>query len=209
MIKESSYFLTLPLIILTLFSIFSGYYLKDLMVLQTSLYNFNPSPFSDIITDQDFFNDIAKVLPTVFSLFGVYAVYKIYNDIYYTKYYRLYILLPYLSCKKFFFDAFNSLYIFLPSASFSLNITYKIIDQGFLEYMGPGTYNFLNLLFKNFTHIESTLIIYRSFLFIVFTLGALLIVLYGVNFLMLFIFLPTSFLFLMWPIFVPDDLFKF
>jgi len=183
-ISESSYFLYIPLIILTICSIFSGFYLKDLMTLQTSLYNFNASPFSEIITDQDFFNDLFKVFPSIFSLIGLGLVYVFYSQINLRGQfvYRHYLLLPYLSCKKFFADAFNSFYIFLPSASFSLNITYKLIDQGILEFLGStGIYNFLESIFNKIVNVETTLIIYRSFLFIIFAFGATLSMFHGLS----------------------------
>jgi len=194
-ISESSYFLYIPLIILTIFSIFSGFYLKDLMTIQTSLYNFSSSPFSDTATDQDFFNDLFKVLPTLFSLCGLIFVYIIYSylNLSSQQVYRYYLLLPYLSCKKFFADAFNSFYIFLPSATFSLNITYKVIDQGFLEHLGPtGIYDFIESLFKSIVNVETTLIIYRSFLFIIFALGGALSIFYGVPFLSIVFFIIIS-----------------
>jgi len=183
-ISESSYFLYIPLIILTILSIFSGFYLKDLMTVQTALYNFNTSPFSDTATDQDFFNDLFKVFPTLFSLSGLILVYFLYSVINLKGqlFYKQYLLLPYLSCKKFFADAFNSFYIFLPSATFSLNITYKLIDQGILEHFGPsGIYSFIESLFKSLVNVETTLIIYRSFLFIIFALGATLTMFWGAS----------------------------
>jgi len=193
-IYESSYFLYIPLIILTIFSIFSGFYLKDIMTLHTSLYNFNPSPFSDIATDQDFFNDLFKVFPTMFSLMGLILVYITYFflKLRSQQIYRQYLLLLYLSCKKFFADAFNSYYIFLPSATFSLNITYKFIDQGLLEYIGPGTYSFIEAIFTSLVNIESTLIIYRSFLFIIFVLGAIMSLFFGISILSIIIFFTIT-----------------
>jgi NADH-quinone oxidoreductase subunit L len=176
-VSESSYFLYIPLIILTLLSIFSGFYLKDLMTVQSSLYNFVASPLSDIPADQDFFSDLFKVLPSIFSIIGLILVYIIYstNKLRFQYLYRRYLLLSYLSCKKFFADAFNSFYIFLPTATFSLNISYKLIDQGFLDYFGStGIYRFFESLFERLVNIESTSFIYRSFLFVIFSLGAFL-----------------------------------
>jgi proton-translocating NADH-quinone oxidoreductase chain L len=191
-VSESSYFLYIPLIILSILSIFSGYYLKDLMAVQTSLYNFPTSPFTDTLVDQDFMGDLYKALPTIFSLFGLVLVYIIYSKINLRSQsaYRKYLLLPYLSCKKFFADAFNSFYIFLPSASFSLNITYKLIDQGILEQLGPsGIYSFIESIFNSMVTVETTLIIYRSFLFIIFCLGAALTIFLGLQVLLLVFFL--------------------
>lgn len=182
-VSESSFLLYMPLIILALFSIGSGYYLKDLIILQSSLYSFSPSPFGDIVTDQDFFNDFFKILPTIFSLIGLLFVYILYScwPLWAQYIYRQYILFCYLSCKKFFADAFNSFYIFLPVASFSLNSTYKLIDQGLLEYLGPNTPNFIESIFKYLINIETTLLIYRSFLFLIFSLGTIIALFYGLN----------------------------
>jgi len=176
-VSESSYFLYIPIIILTLLSVFSGYFLKDLMTVHTPFYNFMVSPLSDVAIDQDFFSDLFKVLPSIFSLFGLILVYYICSQrkLQYQQIYRYYLLSAYLSCKRFFADAFNSLYIFLPSASFSLNITYKTIDQGLLEFLGAtGNYNFFESLFKALTQIEATVFIYRLLLFVIFALTTLL-----------------------------------
>jgi NADH-ubiquinone oxidoreductase chain 5 len=180
-VSESSYFLYIPLIILTILSIFSGFYLKDLMTIQTSLYNFIASPLSDIPSDQDFFSDFFKILPSIFSLLGLFLVYFIYtkNKIKIQESYRFYLLFSYLSCKKFFADAFNSFYIFLPAASFSLNTTYKLIDQGFLEYFGStGIYRSLESIYEKLVTIETTSFIYRSFLFLIFASGLLIALVY-------------------------------
>ena len=106
------------------------------------------------------------------------------------RYYRDYLIFSYLSSKKFFADAFNSFYIFLPSASFALNITYKLIDQGILEYFGStGIYSFLESLFKRLHEIETTLLIYRSFIFVIFAVGLYIAYLFSQSIIILFILL--------------------
>jgi len=102
--SESSYFLYIPLIVLTIFSIFSGYFSKDLMVIYTSFYNFATSPLQEILFDMDFFNDFFKVLPTIFSLFGIYLVYAKYSIVKqsFQTFYKKYLLFVYLFCNKFF-----------------------------------------------------------------------------------------------------------
>lgn len=175
----------------------SGYYLKDLIIIQASTYNFNPAPYGDIVTDQDYFNDIYKVMPTIFSLIGLILVYLIYT--YYPAksqyYYRQNILLSYLSSKKFFADAFNSYYVFLPTANFSLKITYKLIDQGILEYLGPNTHDIIEKILKNLKNIEATLLIYRSLLFLIFSLGTLMAIILGLNIIIVVLFFIISLVF--------------
>jgi proton-translocating NADH-quinone oxidoreductase chain L len=180
-VAEGSYFLYLPLVILALFSIFSGFYLKDLMVLHSSFYLFHSSPISDISFDFDFFHDLFKVLPSIFSLFGILFVYLVYykypNNFHFS--YKKYVIFSYLFCKKFFADAFNSFYIYLPTATFSLNITYKLLDQGLLELFGPlGFHSFILSLSQRLATIETTSLIYRSLLFVIFSLAFILTALY-------------------------------
>jgi len=173
-VAEGSYFLYVPLIVLTILSIFSGFYLKDLMVLHSSFYYFYTSPLSDISFDFDFFNDFYKVLPSIFSILGILGVYIVYSKTQFKAqyFYKKYIVFSYLFCKKFFADAFNSFYIFLPTATFSLNVTYKILDQGVLELLGStGSYNFIQSFSSRLASIETTSLIYRSLLFVIFSVA--------------------------------------
>jgi len=129
---------------------------------------------------------------------GILLVYLIYSflSLRTQNLYKQYILLTYLSCKKFFADAFNSYYVFLPTVSFSLNVTYKLLDQGILEYLGPNTHNFIESMFKNLMNIETTLLIYRAFLFLIFSLGALVAIFSGLNVInLLLFFIITQYLF--------------
>jgi hypothetical protein len=162
---------------LALLSIFSGWYLKDLMTLHAPFYGFMLSPLSDTAIDQDFVRDMFKVAPSVIGLYGIFYVYEVcwLYKLWYQQEFRTYVVGIYLSCKRFFVDAFNSLYIFLPTASFSLSVTYKTIDQGVLELAGStGSYNLLESLFSKLKHIEMTLFIYRLLLLSIFSLVVLI-----------------------------------
>lgn len=96
----------------------------------------------------DYFFDPYKVLPTFCSLIGILLVYLIYvkNETKTQYIYRKYIFLPMLSCKKLFADSFYNFYI-NKILSFALNTSYKLIDQGLLEFFGSlGIYNYLKKL---------------------------------------------------------------
>jgi proton-translocating NADH-quinone oxidoreductase chain L len=170
-VAEGSYFLYFPLILLAFFSIFSGFYLKDLLLVYSSFYFFNTSPLSDITLDLDFFNDLFKILPTIFSIFGLVLVYVGYYKlkVAYSLFYKRYIVIAYLFCKKFFSDAFNSFYIFIPTATFSLNITYKLLDQGIYEFSSPLN-SLIESVVSRLQNIETTAFIYRSLLFVIFSI---------------------------------------
>jgi hypothetical protein len=98
------------------------------------------------------------------------------------RFYKQYIVFVYLFCNKFFADAFNSFYIFLPTAKFSLNITYEIIDQGFLEFYGStGIYSFIESLSNRFAYVETTTLVYRSLLFVIFAIALFITILLNLN----------------------------
>jgi proton-translocating NADH-quinone oxidoreductase chain L len=152
-VSEGSIFLYLPLIILALFSVFSGFYLKDLMVLHSSFYFFYTSPLSDISFDFDFFNDFFKIMPSFFSLLGILFVYLVYSvwPRFFANFYKKYIVFSFLFCKKFFADSFNSYFVALPFFKFSLQISYKLLDKGIYETFGPnGIYNVVDSVVKKF-----------------------------------------------------------
>jgi NADH-ubiquinone oxidoreductase chain 5 len=176
-VREGSYLLYIPLIILASLGVFSGFYLKDLMILNSSFYFFNNSPVTDVTFDIDFINDLFKILPTMFSLFGIFLVYLAYSLLKYKAIiiYKRYLVFTYLFTKKFFADAFNSFYVYLPTATFSLNISYKLLDQGLYECISSlGLYSFIESLVKELTLIETTTLIYRSLLFVIFSVLFLL-----------------------------------
>lgn len=184
-VAEGSIFLYLPLIILALFSVFSGYYLKDLFVLHSPFLFFYASPLADISFDFDFFHDFFKILPSICSLFGIFFVYLVYSfrPSYFHIIYQKYLILSYLFCKKFFADAFNSYFLFLPFASFSLKFSYKTLDAGFYELFGPtGFYTFIETSLDKFLDIETTSLIYRTLLFILFFILFILLSLFTQTF---------------------------
>jgi hypothetical protein len=170
-VSEGSIFLYFPLIVLALFSVFSGFYLKDLMVLHSSFYFFYTSPLADISFDFDFFNDFFKIMPSLFSIFGILFVYLVYSvwPRFFASFYKKYIVFSFLFCKKFFADAFNSYFIALPFFKFSLEISYKLLDKGIYETFGPnGIYGVVDSVVQNSVDIETTSYIYRSLLFVMF-----------------------------------------
>jgi len=169
-VREGSLFLFTPLIVLSLFSIFSGFMLKDLMVLHSSFYFFNTSPISNISLDIDFFSDFFKIIPSISAIFGLLSVYGLYCSRIGNLglFYKRYVLIVYLFAKKFFADGFNYVYFYIHVNSFGLNTSYKLLDKGLYETFGPeGIYYGIESLVSYILNIETSVIIYRLLLMLI------------------------------------------
>jgi len=153
---ESSFFLTIPLFILSIFSIFIGYLSKDLLIgFGTHFWNGSililPKHYS--LIDIEFINSFIKILPMLITAFGGICAYLIYSlnlDFYFgfkktNKYLVLYNFLN----KKWFIDKLYTLYISQQILYFSYNIAYKDLDRGLIEILGP-TGIFRSISFFNF-----------------------------------------------------------
>lgn len=83
-----------------------------------------------------FFNDFFKVYLQYFPYWYIFSIYKVsFIKPSFQNFYKRYLIFVYLFCNKFFADAFNSFYIFLPTATFSLKITYEWLIKAFLNFM--------------------------------------------------------------------------
>jgi len=141
---DSSYAIITPLFLLTIPSIFIGYYTKDMIIgLGTDFWGNSiyvwPSNMNRI--DSEFISQIWKLLPVIFSLLGTisaYILYTIGNKFLYKlkisflgkKFYN------FLS-KKWFFDKVYNEYIVQFFFRFSYFVSYKTIDRGIIEVLGP------------------------------------------------------------------------
>lgn len=156
---ESSYSMTIPLLLLSFGSIFIGYITKDLFIgVGTPFWNNSiyilPDHFT--IIDAEFLPFSIKVIPFVVSVFGSIASILIYHKLtrllfnlcIFNKFFKnIYTFFN----KKWFFDKLqNNIFVsFL--LRFGYNISYKLIDKGFVEFLGPTglSYNILNISRKS------------------------------------------------------------
>lgn len=134
---EGNYVLIIPLLILSFFSIVSGYYLRYFIL---------KDEFPVMI------NNFNKLLPLLFSLLGAsfslligfysYKWWKIFNKSWINKLYTFLI-------GFWYFDSiFNSILI-KPVLKFGFSISYKLIDNQVLEVLGPYRSNKQVLLITN------------------------------------------------------------
>ncbi|RYE05341.1 MAG: NADH-quinone oxidoreductase subunit L [Rickettsiaceae bacterium] len=168
-LHEGSVFLYAPLIILCILSIVTGFLFKDIFILSGFFKSSLVNTFAiDRIADVEFIPDYIKLLPTFSSLFGILVVYIIYQyDILKTfsiakkaKNLQNYLV------KKFFFDPIYYNYLYLPSMKFNLNFSYKILDKGLFERLGPyGLYN-VSYRLQNKLQTLHTNLIYQGLIFV-------------------------------------------
>jgi proton-translocating NADH-quinone oxidoreductase chain L len=203
---DAPFKMAFPLGILALGSIFIGYLTKDMFIgLGTHFWNnaIYVHPHNIQIIDAEFLPIKIKLLPVIFSLFGMFLALFLYQ-INFLFFYQLkmskYGLYFYnFLNKKWFFDKVYYELINQNILQISYNVTYKLIDKGIIEFFGPFG---LLFIFSNWSNklikIQTGYIFHYSliiFLSLIFLIGVILITIYF-NIIKLLIFLFLSFLFL-------------
>jgi len=143
-VKESYYQINSSLIILTIPSIFIGFWLKDMFIgLGTDFWGnaifVLPENMNRI--DSEFIGIFYKLLPIILSLMGASLSFFFYT---FGKKFLFKIKMSVLGKKiynflnkKWFFDKVINEYITQSSLKFSYRTCYKIIDRGIIEILGP------------------------------------------------------------------------
>lgn len=170
---ESSYFLLFALGILAFPSIFIGYFLQDMIIGIGSVFWSNAiyiNPKNLKLVDAEFISITIKLLPIFFSSFGAISAFFLYK--YKNKYLyafkksyffrKLYVFLN----KKWFFDKIYNESFAQFLLVFSHRVTYKIIDRGIIEKLGPLGFSKLSLFNAKFIQSFQTGYIYHYAFFI-------------------------------------------
>lgn len=139
---ESSIFITLPLGLLAIPSIFLGYLFKDIFIGLGSPFWANAiftHPYH--ILDSEFVPTKVKLFPLILSLLGGISAYYIYIynpiSLYSLKTSNIGIKIYTFLNRKWFFDKLYNIFIAQFVLKVSYQITYKTIDRGLLENYGP------------------------------------------------------------------------
>lgn len=137
--------MALPLFLLSLGSIFIGYLTKDMIVgVGTNFWSqaLFTHPNNLTIVEAEFIPHSIKLVPVIFSLTGASLGFVLYTYGYRTLYNvkaqlglgrRLYTFLN----RKWLFDKVYCEFIIAPSLHHSYHTTYKTIDRGMIEILGP------------------------------------------------------------------------
>lgn len=156
---EGDIFLLIPLYVLGIASIFFGYITKDLYVGLGSD-TFNQSiyvlPINSNSYSAEFISYFIKLIPVIFSILGsATALFLLINKPLFI--YNLKItnstFFKFL-VNKWYFDKIYNEFLVKPSFLFGHQITYKLLDRGLFEMLGP---NGLTVLITNFTRFTSSL----------------------------------------------------
>lgn len=141
---EGSWRMTGPLLFLSIFSIFIGYFTKDIFIgiggdFWGSAIFVNPFNYS--LSEVEFLNVSYKLIPLVLTLLGIFTAYIIYNNLIFKYfnlklsplYHKIYIFFN----KKWLFDKIYNTFVSQKVLSSSLYFFYNNLDRGFLEQFGP------------------------------------------------------------------------
>jgi len=159
-VHDSPIKMFLPLFILVFPSIFIGYLSKDMMVGFGSNFWGNALfifPTNLSLIDSEFISIYNKLLPVLLSFFGGFISYFFYRynlvSLYKLKTNSLgrqfYIFLN----KKWFFDKIYNEFINQNLLKFGYFVSYKSIDKGFIEMIGP--YGLSNVLFERIVYLKN------------------------------------------------------
>lgn len=144
MIHESSFLMTFPLVILAIGSIFIGFLTKDFFVglgsdfWGTSVFVF---PSNIFFTEAEFLSVSVKWLPFILSLFGIFTASLIsilnFNFFKFNKISFMLNFFSFLISKKWYIDVLHNRIIINPLLSFGYLVSFKTLDRGFIELLGP------------------------------------------------------------------------
>ncbi len=142
---EGSWRMTLPLFLLSIFSVTIGYLSKDMFIgfgtnfWGTSIF-INPVNYT--MTDIEFLDIQYKLLPLIVGLLGVYLAYFVYtyklNDYYAFKKSNLAKNIFNFFNKKWYFDRIYNEHFVQNILSTSYHYFYQSIDRGLVEKFGPS-----------------------------------------------------------------------
>nr|YP_007476202.1 NADH dehydrogenase subunit 5 [Ministeria vibrans]AGE93703.1 NADH dehydrogenase subunit 5 [Ministeria vibrans] len=172
-IHESGIIILTVLFILSLGSIFIGYLFSDyFLFLNTTL---NSSiyihPYHYYTWDAEFLTWEWKILPQLLSIISIILSLIIFNNHNFILNNKIRIMIHSFLSSRWYIDSLQNKLIVEPIMSFGYHISFKLIDKGFLEVIGPT--NIVNQLpySASFSKIQSGYLFhYTLFTLIAFTL---------------------------------------
>jgi NADH-ubiquinone oxidoreductase chain 5 len=166
---ESSLVMSLPLFILAIGSIFVGYIGKDAFIGPGSAF-FNHSiyvlPNHVTLINAEFLSPLIKFIPVIASIFGALLSVFIYSKSRNINNRSVYIFLS----NKWHFDYIYNNYIVKPIFLWGHNVSYKVLDKGLLEALGPlGLSSGIRYLSTIMSKLQSGQVYNYAFTIILFT----------------------------------------
>ena len=194
---EGSWRMTLPLFLLSIFSIIIGYTTKELFIgfgtnfWQSAIFI---APANYLLLDIEFIDLFFKLLPLILTLSGVSLAYYIYafnlDNYYQIKKLKSYKYIYNFLNKKWYFDRLYNQFITQNVLNYSLRFTYKDLDRGIVEILGPsGIIQVINNTQNNLKYLQTGNIFHYLFiLLLMIVITLFIIIILKTNFLNIFIF---------------------
>ena len=150
-VHESNWLMSLPLIILSLGSLFVGYLSRDLFIgLGTDFWSHSILilPNHANFVEAEWLPVYIKWLPFILSILGIICA-SVVNLTFnlphlLNKFFKLISFFSFLINKKWYWDVLYNRLIVFPLLNFGYNISFKLLDRGFIELAGP--YGFIELI---------------------------------------------------------------
>lgn len=167
--------MAIPLVILSLGSIFIGYVTKDMIIgLGTNFWSnaIFIRPENVIMVDSEFIPYFIKLIPVMFSLSGAFLAFILYH--FYTEFLfrikttsigmKLYSLLN----QKWYFDQIYNSFIAEKLLYFGYNVSFKMFDRGIIEVLGPyGIVTTLRSFTKKISDFQTGYIYHYAFILLI------------------------------------------
>jgi NADH-ubiquinone oxidoreductase chain 5 len=168
---DAPFLMSFPLIILSFGSLFVGYITKDLIIgLGTPFWGNSIfiHPNHSLFVEAEFIPQSIKLLPIILSLLGAissFTLFTFYSEkLFFSKISYLGKSFYTFLNRKWFFDKVYNDFIIQPSIGLSFHSTYKIIDRGLLELLGP--LGISNTLYSNalvFSRLQTGFVYHYTF----------------------------------------------
>lgn len=171
---ESPIKMWIPLFVLSIGSIFVGYLFKDMFIGMGTTFFGNSIFVLDVnLIEAEFLSPFIKFTPVIFSLFGallsVYLYHLSSKSMLVFKTTQLGMKLYTFFNSKWHFDYIYNSFIVTPVLQFGNSVTYKLIDRGIIELLGPtGIARGLTNTSSFLSRIQSGFIYQYAFIFFIF-----------------------------------------
>jgi NADH-ubiquinone oxidoreductase chain 5 len=169
---EGSWRLLLPLFFLSILSIFVGVLTKELLIgFGTDFWNSSIyiSPNNYVLSDVEFISIFYKLLPFIFTIFGIIVAMFIYafniEEYFNTKQNNVFKNIYLFFNKKWYFDRIFNQIVSKNFLFFSYQFSYKDIDRGVLEVFGPHGITKFVTFYSNFLkfYLPGNIFVYLYF----------------------------------------------
>lgn len=172
---DSPVVMYIPLLLLSFCSIFVGFLFKEVMLGVGSGFWSNSTAFwfsNSVFLDAHELSPLIKLLPLIFSFFGVFIAFLVYRfsvfSVYLTKKSSFLNIFYVFFNRKWFFDNVYNDFLLSTTLKSGYFFFVKSVDKGFLEYAGPyGLSIFFKSLSSKVSLFQSGLIYHYAFVFLI------------------------------------------